>query len=147
MSAAFFLLDRLLCLYQISKLTPQQEAFKSRIQLALHYANLTQYQRGKIWENFISRLETLGEQNIDFNDLKDHVEQLAENEMNGRQIRNAITTARQYAQWKKTVLSYDHLKDIIEISGRFDKYLDKLNDGYSQDQLAQNEGLRFAGPA
>lgn len=66
--------------------------------------------------------------------------------MNGRQIRNAITTARQYAQWKKTVLTYDHLKDIIEISGRFDKYLDRLNDGYSQDQLAQNEGLRFAGP-
>ncbi|CAG8959782.1 hypothetical protein HYFRA_00001689 [Hymenoscyphus fraxineus] len=123
------------------------EAFKSRIQLALHYANLTKYQRIEIWKNFISRLRTLGEQNIDFHDLKDHVEQLAENEMNGRQIRNAITTARQYAQWKKTILTYDHLKDIIEISGRFDKYLDKLNDGYSQDQIAQNDGLRFAGRA
>ncbi|KAI4134159.1 MAG: hypothetical protein LQ347_001757 [Umbilicaria vellea] len=120
------------------------EAFKSRIQLALHYANLSQFQRGKIWENFISRLESLGEEKIDFDDLKDHVEQLAENKMNGRQIRNAITTARQYAQWKGATLTYEHLKDIIEISGRFDIYLDKLNGGYTQDQLAEDEGLRLS---
>lgn len=120
------------------------EAFKSRIQLALHYANHSQYQCGKIWKNFIARLESLGEKNIDFDGLKDHVEQLAENKMNGRQIRNAITTARQYAQWKETTLTYEHLKDIIEISGRFDVYLDKLNGGYSQDQLAEDEGLRLS---
>lgn len=120
------------------------EAFKSRIQLALHYASLGPFQRHKIWENFILRLESLGEEDIDFDDLKDHLEQLAENKMNGRQIRNAITTARQYAQWKETTLTYEHLKDIIEISGRFDLYLDKLNGGYTQDQLAEDEGLRLS---
>jgi len=120
------------------------EAFKSRIQLALHYASLGPFQRLKIWENFIVRLESLGEDMIDFDDLKDHLEQLAEHKMNGRQIRNAITTARQYAQWKKTVLTYSHLKDVIEISGRFDLYLDKLHGGYTQDQLAEDEGLRLS---
>jgi hypothetical protein len=120
------------------------EAFKSRIQLALHYASLGPFQRLKIWENFIVRLESLGEDMIDFDDLKDHLEQLAEHKMNGRQIRNAITTARQYAQWKKTVLTYGHLKDVIEISGRFDLYLDKLHGGYTQDQLAEDEGLRLS---
>jgi hypothetical protein len=120
------------------------EAFKSRIQLALHYDSLGPFQRLKIWENFIVRLESLGEDMIDFDDLKDHLEQLAEHKMNGRQIRNAITTARQYAQWKRTVLTYSHLKDVIEISGRFDLYLDKLHGGYTQDQLAEDEGLRLS---
>jgi len=41
-------------------------------------------------------------------------------------------------------LTYEHLKDIIEISGRFDLYLDKLNGGYTQDQLAEDEGLRLS---
>jgi ATPase family associated with various cellular activities (AAA) len=120
------------------------EAFKSRIQLALHYPNLGPFQRMKIWENFILRLEGLGEDMIDFDGLKDHLEELARHKMNGRQIRNAITTARQYAQWKKAVLTYSHLKDVIEISGRFDLYLDKLNGGYTQDQLAEDEGLRLS---
>ncbi|KAH8662869.1 hypothetical protein BGZ60DRAFT_506493 [Tricladium varicosporioides] len=106
------------------------EAFKSRIQLALHYTNLSKFQRG--------------EKNIDFNDLRDHEEQLAEHKMNGRQIRNAITTARQYAKWKKQPLDYLLLKDIIETAGKFDKYIEKLNGGFSHDHLAEEEGIRLS---
>ncbi|RDW90972.1 hypothetical protein BP5796_02137 [Coleophoma crateriformis] len=120
------------------------EAFKSRIQLALHYANLTSFQRTKIWRNFFNRLKKLGEEKIDFSDLHDHIEQLSQNKMNGRQIRNAITTARQYAKWKNETLTYVLLKDIIDTAGRFDVYIEKLNGGYSQDQLAEDEGLRLA---
>ena len=120
------------------------EAFKSRIQLALHYPNLGPYQRLRIWENFINRLESFGDNAVEIADLRDHLEDLKEEKMNGRQIRNAITTARQYAEWKKSTLTYEHLKDVIEVSGRFDKYLDKLNGGFSQDQLAEDEGLRLA---
>jgi SpoVK/Ycf46/Vps4 family AAA+-type ATPase len=120
------------------------EAFRSRIQLALHYANLTAYQRMKIWQNFIERLEKLKEENVDFDDLKDHVEQLAENKMNGRQIRNAITTARQYAKWKGQPLNYALMQDIIKTTGRFDEYIEELNDGYSHDRLAEDEGLRLS---
>lgn len=98
----------------------------------------------KIWQNFIERLERLGEEQVDFDDLKDHLEQLAEHKMNGRQIRNAITTARQYAKWKGERLTYEVMKDIIETSGRFDVYIEKLNGGYSQDQLAEDEGLRLS---
>ncbi len=121
------------------------EAFKSRIQLALHYPGLGPYQRLRIWENFINRLESFGDDaKVDIADLRDHLEDLKEEEMNGRQIRNAITTARQYAEWKGTTLTYAHLKDVIEVSGRFDKYLNKLNEGFTQDQIAQNEGFRLA---
>ena len=119
------------------------EAFKSRIQLALHYPSLGAFQRLRIWENFLDRLEEMNDETIDIPDIRDHLEDLKEEEMNGRQIRNAITTARQYSKWKNATLTYSHLKDVIEVAGRFDKYLDKLNGGFTQDQIAQDEGVRF----
>ncbi|KAI0467033.1 P-loop containing nucleoside triphosphate hydrolase protein [Xylaria cf. heliscus] len=54
------------------------ETFKSRIQLALHYDNLMEPQRRKIWRNFFN----------------EHLGDLPGYEMNRRQIRNAITMAR-----------------------------------------------------
>lgn len=80
---------------------------------------------------------------MDIADLRDHLEDLKEEKMNGRQIRNAITTARQYSRWKQETLTYAHLKDVIEVSGRFDKYLNKLHGGFTQDQLAEDEGVRL----
>ncbi|KAK1768244.1 hypothetical protein QBC33DRAFT_50082 [Phialemonium atrogriseum] len=119
------------------------EAFKSRIQLALHYPTLGPYQRLRIWENFLDRLEKFEDDSVDIADLRDHLDDLKREEMNGRQIRNAITTARQYSKWKEQTLTYAHLKDVIEVSGLFDKYLNKLHGGFTQDQLAEDEGLRL----
>ena len=120
------------------------EAFKSRIQLALHYPTLRSYQRLRIWETFFNRLESLGEhETVDIADLRHHLEELQQEKMNGRQIRNAITTARQFAKWKGQTLTYKHLSDVIEVSGRFDTYIDQLNGGYTQDQLAEEEGIRL----
>ena len=120
------------------------EAFKSRIQLALHYSVLGPYQRLRIWENFINRLASFEDSvKVDIDDLRDHLEDLKEEKMNGRQIRKAITTARQYAEWKGSTLTYEHMKDVIEISGRFDKYLEQLNDGFTHEELARGEGLRL----
>lgn len=117
------------------------EAFKSRIQLALHYADLGEYERQQIWQNFINRLASLGD-DIEISELRDSIPRLAKEEMNGRQIRNAITTARQYAEWKKERLAYKHLEYVIEVSGRFDKYLKDINGGFTQSQLARDEGIR-----
>lgn len=118
------------------------EAFKSRIQLALHYPALGPYERLRIWENFLERLEKLKDPSIDVPDLRDHLKELQVEEMNGRQIRNAITTARQYANWKNVTLTYTQLKDVIDVAGRFDRYLDELHGGQTQDQLAKEEGVR-----
>ncbi|TGJ82867.1 hypothetical protein E0Z10_g5894 [Xylaria hypoxylon] len=119
------------------------EAFKSRIQLALYYPTLGPYERLQIWQNFFEKLDSLHDATIDVDDLRDHLVELKEEEMNGRQIRNAITTARQYAKWKGETLTHAKLKDVIEVAGRFDKYLDRLNRGLTQDQLAEDEGLRL----
>lgn len=62
--------------------------------------------------------------------------------MNGRQIRNAITTARQLAQYQSKKLCYQHLRHVINVAGRFDKYLKGVKEGYTDDQIARDGGLR-----
>jgi hypothetical protein len=118
------------------------QAFKSRIQLALHYENLSKPQRRKIWRNFFNRLRDLGEENVDYDDLYDHIDDLAEEEMNGRQIRNAITTSRQLSQFDEKDFSYSQLSHVIRVASRFEGYLKSINQGYTDDQLARDSGLR-----
>ncbi|KAI1357335.1 hypothetical protein F5Y08DRAFT_352717 [Xylaria arbuscula] len=118
------------------------EAFKSRIQLALHYPTLGPYQRLRVWQNFLDRYEKLQDDTVETGDLRDHLDELSKEDMNGRQIRNALTTARQYAKWKGEKLNYAKLKDVIEVAGRFDKYLVKLHKGLTHDELAEDQGLR-----
>jgi SpoVK/Ycf46/Vps4 family AAA+-type ATPase len=115
------------------------EAFKSRIQLALHYANLNQAQRKDIWRNFFKRLKTLDQSNIDFDDIESELDELSELEMNGRQIRNAITTARQLAQFKGTKMRTAHLKQSIKVAAKFDNYLKDVKAGRSDKKIAKHE--------
>ena len=100
------------------------EAFKSRIQLALHYKNLNLTQRHTIWQNFITRLESLDEP-MDLEDIRKHIDDLAKSPMNGRQIRNCITTARQLARFKQKPMDYETLKHVIKVSQRFDNSLER----------------------
>ncbi|KAI1466490.1 uncharacterized protein F4812DRAFT_465752 [Daldinia caldariorum] len=124
------------------------EAFKSRIQLAIHYSDLSFYQRTEIWKNFISRLEDIEEEEMDAADLRDNIENLAQFKMNGREIRNAITNARQYTRWQRKQqrnpanckLDYSKMKLIIDTSIKFDDYIKELNGEY--ENVAVDEGLR-----
>ncbi|KAI0198305.1 hypothetical protein F4808DRAFT_472922 [Astrocystis sublimbata] len=117
------------------------QAFKSRIQLALHYENLKKPQRRKIWRNFFNRLKDVGETNVDYDDLGDHIDELAEVEMNGRQIRNAITTARQLAQFDGDKFSYKQLQHVMKVAGKFETYLKEVK-GLTDDQIAREDGTR-----
>ncbi|KAF4634163.1 hypothetical protein G7Y89_g3947 [Cudoniella acicularis] len=99
------------------------EAFKSRIQLALHYENLTRQQRSKIWKNFITSLAQTDSDAVDTTNLFKHVEELAALELNGREIRNALTTARQLALHKKKKMEFVHLRHVIKVAGKFERYL------------------------
>ena len=118
------------------------EAFKSRLQLALHYEKLKLKDRRKIWENFIKRLETLEETGVDFDDLYKHVNDLAKHELNGRQIRNAITTARQLALYEEKNLDFDDLQQVIKVALKFDKYTTEMQEGRTDDEVMRSEGVR-----
>jgi SpoVK/Ycf46/Vps4 family AAA+-type ATPase len=118
------------------------EAFRSRIQIAVHYPPLRAFQRLQIWGNFFDRLESFKDGTVDVDELRDHLEELQSLEINGRQIRNAITTARQYAEWKGKVMKYEHLQIALDVAGRFNSYSEKLRGGLTDDQIAEEEGIR-----
>ncbi|KAH7078573.1 hypothetical protein FB567DRAFT_534215 [Paraphoma chrysanthemicola] len=118
------------------------EAFRSRIQIAVHYPPLRAYQRLEIWKNFFDRLESFKDGSVDVDDLRDHLEELQSLEINGRQIRNAITTARQYADWKGKPMNYGHLTIALDVAAEFNDYSEKLRGGLTDDQIAEEEGIR-----
>jgi hypothetical protein len=62
--------------------------------------------------------------------------------MNGRQIRNAITTGRQLALYKEKELDYLELQNVIKIVLKFDKYMKQIQEGRSDDEIAGEKGLR-----
>jgi hypothetical protein len=64
--------------------------------------------------------------------------------MNGREIRNAVTTARQLAMFKKKSLDFECMKHVIQVSGRFDKYLKGINEGMDDEELAEDKGWRYS---
>lgn len=133
------------------------EAFRSRIQLTLRYENLNQHQRHKIWENFIQRLETLETSKttitssskrttssfgFDFEDIRAHISELSERNLNGREIRNAISTARQLAMYKGEPMKYNHLERVIKETSKFEHYITELNKGFSSDEIRKDKGER-----
>lgn len=118
------------------------DAFKSRIQLALRYENLSKPQRVRIWTNFLHHFKEIAGDSMDFDDLNDHVDDMANFEMNGRQIRNAITTARQLAQYRWKKMDYKDLIHVIEVSNRFEDYLRGVEEGFGDDDISRSNGIR-----
>jgi SpoVK/Ycf46/Vps4 family AAA+-type ATPase len=116
------------------------EAFKSRVQLAVHYPALDEDGRFEIWRNFVS---TLKDKNVemDFKELNQKIPLLARNKLNGRQIRNLVWTAAQLAKFKKERLEYAHLEQVIEIANEFEDYLEKTH-GHTDEEYAQAQGTR-----
>ncbi|KAG5659545.1 hypothetical protein KAF25_002104 [Fusarium avenaceum] len=129
------------------------EAFKSRIQLNLRYKNLDRGQRLQIWKNFFIRLSRLEqeaskkEQNslsygVNVNEMTAKLDELADANLNGRQIRNAISTARQLSRYLKEPLGYKHLRAVIDEAKKFDEYLLELNRTYTADEIQRDKGER-----
>lgn len=117
------------------------EAFKSRIQVAIHYNNLTKRSRKQIWRNFLDMIEDAGE-DANIPEFERRLDELAAEEMNGRQIRNTLLTARQLAKHRKETLDWEHLDQAMKTSSAFNKYLRTLR-GHSDEQWAKEEGIRL----
>lgn len=60
--------------------------------------------------------------------------------MNGRQIRNVITTARQLAKFQKQQVTKEHFNRVIRVCKKFDDYLADVKDAVDLvDQNAHEE--------
>lgn len=78
-----------------NRLLTMDAAFESRIQLAIRLPDLTVSSRRKIWTNLINRLdpeEAFGKQ-----ELIEQLDEMEKWELNGRQIRNILSTAESLA--------------------------------------------------
>ena len=81
------------------------------------------------------------EEDIDADGLHLHLSELADHEMNGRQIRNVLTTARQLATFKKERLEWADLEQSMKVASDVNRYLTSVH-GHEDDQWAREEKLR-----
>ena len=88
-------------------------AFKGRIDLILPYYDLDKDSRKSVWKNFISRLSP-GTAEISHDDYAI----LAQDEMNGREIKNSIKTAIILADRKKEPVKLEHIRIVLDIRNR-----------------------------
>ncbi|KAI0767681.1 hypothetical protein C8Q74DRAFT_1370418 [Fomes fomentarius] len=90
------------------------EAFLSRIHVALHFHELTKDARKQVWTAFLSKV------GVEASAFGEHfLDKLAERKVNGRQIKNAVRTASSLAQRRGVQLSYKHLTDTLDAMEEF----------------------------
>jgi SpoVK/Ycf46/Vps4 family AAA+-type ATPase len=116
------------------------EAFKSRIQLALHYPPLNRDGRWEVWRNFVQSLSEAGE-DINTEEISRKLDILARHKLNGRQIRNTINTARQLARYKNESIRYAHVDQAVRVVNEFEKYVTDVH-GHDDEEYARDQGLR-----
>ncbi|KAH8103842.1 P-loop containing nucleoside triphosphate hydrolase protein [Cristinia sonorae] len=92
------------------------DAFLSRIHVALHFQELTKSAKKQIWVNFLSKAEA----DVDVDTFEEaELERLAEREVNGRQIKNATRTACSLAFSRGEKLSLAHLLETLDVMDEF----------------------------
>lgn len=88
------------------------KAFDSRIHFKLHYANLDQTSRFAVWRNCLENIPC----EVSRADISEgDIEQLARLELNGRQIKNAVSCAVSIAVEEKQMLTVEGIKIILEM--------------------------------
>lgn len=117
------------------------EAFRSRIKLALHYKALRKPDRRKVWRNFFKIMQEAGRDDVDYDDLDDHLDDLADHQMNGREIRNAVSTAAELAQFRKQTLTSNHIEHVLSVAGEFERYLEETH-GRTTEEIMKEQGIR-----
>ncbi|KAJ6096977.1 hypothetical protein N7486_007723 [Penicillium sp. IBT 16267x] len=98
------------------------DAFQSRIHVALRYGDLAPKAKRSIWKMFLERVRGIeGVQTAEFSENDFDV--LARHTLNGRQIKNSVRTAQALAVNEKTPLSMDHIKRVLDVAETFDQDL------------------------
>jgi AAA+ superfamily predicted ATPase len=113
-----------------NRITSLDIAVQSRIHLAIRYEDLTNKQKIEIFRHFLSQLEP--DSIEDFEDIMEYIkEHGAEADLNGRQIRNIVSSSLSLARNDKSLmwdgrLTKKHLKEVMRITNDFQKQLEKI---------------------
>ncbi len=90
------------------------EAFLSRIHVALHFSDLTESTKAQIWRSFLAKAGIPEEEVSDALLAK-----LAVRDINGRQIKNACRTATSLALSRGERMRFEHLEEALDAMEEF----------------------------
>ncbi|OBR12822.1 ATPase [Colletotrichum higginsianum IMI 349063] len=98
------------------------DAFQSRIHIALRYESLTQRAKKSIFRIFVELVRVL--EGVDLRPFSDDdYESLAKHDLNGRQIKNTVRTAQALAVNKGEPLGMEHIRQVLDVQNSFDLHL------------------------
>lgn len=122
------------------------QAFQSRVHVTLGLPSLDRPRRTEVWSIF---LEDLARKSLLNTSERETFEALVRDEwskenLNGRQIRNAVRTAMLVAEKKKEAPSKAHFDTVLKIGRDFERYMSALKIG-EPDAVAEKKGERLAG--
>jgi len=109
-----------------NRLNTFDEAFRSRISVAIQYRDLDESARRTVWENFFKVADVKILSHIPDDEApvsyvtKEQLDRLASKTLNGREIKNAMRTAQALANSSGKRLGYDLLLNVLELVEQFD---------------------------
>ncbi|KAK3985455.1 putative atpase aaa+ type core [Cladorrhinum sp. PSN332] len=109
-----------------NRLLTMDSAFESRIQLAIRLPDLAASSRRQIWHNLINRLDP--EEEFGKKELLDRLDELEKWELNGRQIRNVLSTAESFAlgtQHRRGALRFKMVQNMANEVIRFHEFFEE----------------------
>lgn len=89
------------------------EAFKSRIHIAIRYPDLDTNARRTVWQNFLKRAENVYQQGVSISEIE--MDEIAQKKLNGREIRNIVKSAQLLASRSRGPLRRSHLEIVWKI--------------------------------
>ncbi|KAJ5279378.1 hypothetical protein N7478_004750 [Penicillium angulare] len=104
-----------------NRITSFDRAVESRIHLALEYASPGIATRQQLW---LQTLKSIPAEDIDI-DPEDAVDTFVRVKMNGREVVNAIHTARTIARFEKKTLMFARIETVLGFWREFDDSLKK----------------------
>ncbi|KAL2037820.1 hypothetical protein N7G274_009545 [Stereocaulon virgatum] len=88
-------------------------AFESRIHFSIHYPDLDVSARKRIWKTFIEKAHASVGTTSKISD--EDIDILAKHEMNGRQIKHTVGSARSIARENLQTLDVTHIESVLEV--------------------------------
>jgi SpoVK/Ycf46/Vps4 family AAA+-type ATPase len=103
------------------------EAFLSRIHIALHFHSLSETARTQVWTAFLKKagVEIGAKGGITETELS----KLTERDINGRQVKNATRTANSLALVRGETLQFKHIVEVLDVMEDFTAEFRGMNGG------------------
>lgn len=128
------------------------DAFMSRVHVAIGYEGLTPAARQEIWSGFFKKLEKeRGDKIVIGKNARKYIlesEEVRAIDLNGREIRNALQTALTLAEYDNleegrdlVIIEEGHFKKVLGMSDRFHKYVGSIR-RENEAKRAQGRGDR-----